>query len=100
MNNVGVDIGINNGAAKVVRSANVVVDSVSLGLRILLGVRGSSLFGEVDNRIRLFILDQLHKKVVVLGNIKVVERNVLACDLLPGLDTGLLRPFVFLDKTP
>ncbi len=90
VHNVGIDFSVDDGTAKVVGSSNIVVDGVSLGLGILLGVRGSTLFGEVDNGIRLFFLDQLDEKVVVFGDIKVVERNGLSGNLLPGLDTSLL----------
>ncbi len=90
VDDVGINVGVDDSAAKVVGSSNIVVDSVSLALGILLGVRGGTLFGKVDNRIRLFFLDQLDEEVVVLGNIKVVERNGLSRNLLPSLDTSLL----------
>ena len=89
VNNVGIDISVNDSAAKVVGSSDVVVDGVSLGLGILLGVRGGTLFGKVNNGVGLFVLDQLNKKIVVLGNIKVVEWNILSGNLLPCLDTDL-----------
>ena len=73
VDNVGVDISVNDGAAQVIGSSNIVVDRVSLGLGILLGVRGRTLFGKVDNRIRFFFLDQLDEKVVLFGDINVVE---------------------------
>jgi hypothetical protein len=89
VDNVGIDVGVDDGAAKVIGSSNIVVDGVSLCLGILLGVRGCTLFRKVDNRIRLLVLDQLHEKVVVFGYVEVVERNFLSGDLLPCLDTRL-----------
>jgi hypothetical protein len=73
VDNVGVDISVDDGATQVIGSSNIVVDRVSLGLGILLGIRGRTLFGEVDNRIRFFFLDQLDEKVVLFGDINVVE---------------------------
>ena len=73
VDNVGIDVSVDDSAAKVVGSSNIVVDSVSLGLGILLRVRSSTLFGKVNNGIRLFLLDQLDEEVVLLGYINVVE---------------------------
>mmetsp|Transcript_26496 Transcript_26496/g.56778 ORF Transcript_26496/g.56778 Transcript_26496/m.56778 type:complete len:324 (-) Transcript_26496:53-1024(-) len=89
VNNVGIDIGVDDGAAQVVGSTDVVVNGESLGLGILLGVRGRALFGEVNNRVGLFVLDQLNKKVVFFGDIDVVEGNILSRNLLPCGDTCL-----------
>mmetsp|Transcript_5889 Transcript_5889/g.13971 ORF Transcript_5889/g.13971 Transcript_5889/m.13971 type:complete len:465 (-) Transcript_5889:88-1482(-) len=89
VNNVGIQVGINNGTAQVVGSRNVVVDGVSLSLGVLHGVRGSTLFSKVNNGIWLFFLDKLDQQVVILGNIHVDELHFLAADFLPCVNTGL-----------
>jgi hypothetical protein len=86
---VGVELGINNCATKVVGSGYVVVDSVTLSLRILHRVRGSTLLGEMDNSIGLFILNKLNKEIVLLCYINIFEGNVFSRNLLPCLDTDL-----------
>ena len=89
VDNVGVDVGIHDGAAKVVGAGDIVVDGVTLGLGRLHGVRGGALLGKVDDGIGLLVLDELDEEVVVLGNVDVDELHVLARNLLPGLDTDL-----------
>lgn len=89
VNDVDVQVSINNGTAQVVGSRNVVVDGVSLSLGVLHGVRGSTLFGKMNNGVWLFFLDKLDQQIIVLGNIQVDELDVLATDFLPCFNTGL-----------
>jgi len=78
MNDVSVYVSIKDSAAEVVRSAYVVVDSITLGLGILHGVWGCALLGEMDDRVGLLLLDEFDKQVVLLSNVEVHELDILA----------------------
>mmetsp|Transcript_22683 Transcript_22683/g.37530 ORF Transcript_22683/g.37530 Transcript_22683/m.37530 type:complete len:219 (+) Transcript_22683:521-1177(+) len=89
MNNVNIHISVNDSAAKVVGTTNVVVDCVTLRLGGLHRVWGSALLGKVDNRVGFLVLDQLHQQVIILGDIEVNEFHILSGDFLPCLATNL-----------
>ena len=91
MHNVSIDVSIDDSTAQVVGSGNVVVNSVSLPLRVFHRIGSSSLFGKVNNGIGLFLFDELHQQVVILGDIHVQKFNLLSTDFLPCLDTGLRK---------
>mmetsp|Transcript_25953 Transcript_25953/g.54135 ORF Transcript_25953/g.54135 Transcript_25953/m.54135 type:complete len:235 (+) Transcript_25953:950-1654(+) len=91
MDNVGIDFGVNDSAAKIVGTPDVVVDRVTLGLGILHGVRGGTLFSKVDNGIRLFFLDKLDQQIIFLGHIQIDEFHFFSRDFLPCLDSDLRR---------
>ena len=59
MDNVSIYVSVDDSAAEVVRSSNIIVDSVPLSFRIFLGVRSRTLLGKVNNRIGLFVFYQL-----------------------------------------
>ena len=91
MNDVGIDLGVDDGAAQVIRSRDVVVDGVPLGLGILHGVGSRALLGEVYDGVGLLVLDKLDEEVVVLGNIEIDEFHILPRHLLPCTDAYLFR---------
>ena len=86
---MNIEFTVNNGAAEVVGSPHIVVDSVALGLGILHGIRRSTLFGKMNDRIWLFFFDQLDQLVVVFGHIEVDKLDLLAGDFLPGFAADL-----------
>ena len=90
MDNVGIDIGVNDSAAKVVGSADIVVNGVTLGFGVFHGVGSGTLFGKVHDGVGLFVLDELDEEVVLFGDIEVDEFNVFSGNFLPCLDTNLL----------
>mmetsp|Transcript_59639 Transcript_59639/g.146209 ORF Transcript_59639/g.146209 Transcript_59639/m.146209 type:complete len:335 (-) Transcript_59639:170-1174(-) len=89
MDDVCIDVSIDDGTAQVVGPTYVVVDRVPLALRILHRIRCGTLFGEVDDRIRLFRLDQIDKQVIFFGDVHIDELDVLSGHFLPCLDTSL-----------
>jgi hypothetical protein len=91
MDNMSINFGINDGTAKVIGSSNVVVDSVSLGLGVLHGVWSSTLFRKMHNRIGLFVLDQLNKKIVIFGYIQVDKLDFFSRNFFPSLNSSLKK---------
>mmetsp|Transcript_19672 Transcript_19672/g.41282 ORF Transcript_19672/g.41282 Transcript_19672/m.41282 type:complete len:211 (-) Transcript_19672:170-802(-) len=89
MDDVSVDFGVDDGAAKVVGSTDIVVDGVALGFGVFHGVGSGALFCEMDDGVWFFFLDELDEEVVLLGNVEVNEFDVLSGDFLPCLDTDL-----------
>ena len=89
VDDVGVDLRVNDSAAKIVRPPDIVVDSVPLGLRRLHRVGSGPLLGEVHDGVGLLFLDQLDQEVVLFRNIEVDELDILARNLLPCLDANL-----------
>ena len=72
---------VNNSAAEVVGTRDVVVDSVALALRGLHGVRSGALLGEVDDGVRFLVLEELNELSVVLGDVEVDKFNFLTTHL-------------------
>ena len=76
------------------RGADVVVDRVPLGLRGAHRVRRGPLLGEVHDRVRLLLQQDVRQPVVLGGDVEVHEPDLAAGDFLPGpqpLPDGLDR---------
>mmetsp|Transcript_3390 Transcript_3390/g.7479 ORF Transcript_3390/g.7479 Transcript_3390/m.7479 type:complete len:234 (+) Transcript_3390:720-1421(+) len=91
VDNVSINFGVNNGTAQVVRSRDIVVHGVTLGFGCFHGVGSSTLFGKVDNGVWFFLLDELHKEVVLLGNINVDKFNIFPRHFFPCFDANIRR---------
>jgi hypothetical protein len=89
MHKVNIKFAVNDGTAQVVGTTNVVVNGVTLALGVLHGIRSCTLFGEVDNGIRLFVYDELDQQIVLFGDIQVHELDLLSTDFLPSIATIL-----------
>mmetsp|Transcript_45916 Transcript_45916/g.70250 ORF Transcript_45916/g.70250 Transcript_45916/m.70250 type:complete len:241 (+) Transcript_45916:704-1426(+) len=90
MHNVNIKFTVKYSTAQIVGTTNVVIDGVSLALGVFHGIGSSALFGEVDDRVRLFFLQELNQQIVILGNVKVDKLDVFSANFLPGCTT-LLR---------
>mmetsp|Transcript_34296 Transcript_34296/g.79285 ORF Transcript_34296/g.79285 Transcript_34296/m.79285 type:complete len:286 (-) Transcript_34296:775-1632(-) len=91
VDDMSVDLRVDDGTAQVVVAGHVVFDSVPLLLGSLHGIRSGALFRKVHDRIGLFVLDELHKQVIILGHVQIDELHVLARHLLPRLHADLRR---------
>mmetsp|Transcript_27986 Transcript_27986/g.39420 ORF Transcript_27986/g.39420 Transcript_27986/m.39420 type:complete len:328 (+) Transcript_27986:705-1688(+) len=89
MDNVSIDVGIHDSTAKVVGSTNIVVNSVTLGLGVLHGIGGGTLFSKVNNSVGLFVLNEVYKQIVFLGNIDVNKFDIFSRNFLPCITTNL-----------
>ena len=89
MHEVSVDFSINNGAAEIVTSTNIIVNSVAFGLAGLHRVRRRSLLRKVHYRIRLFLLNQFHQQIVLFGDIQIDELDFFPGDFFPCLAANL-----------
>ena len=78
MHDMNVQVRVHYGAAKVVGTANVVVNGVALGLGVLHRVRGRTLFGEMNDSVRLFSFDEINEQVIFFGNVEVDELDLLS----------------------
>jgi len=78
VDNVGIDVRVDDGTAEVVGTRNIVVNRVTLGLGVLHGVRSRTLFGKVNDRIGLLLLNQLDEKIVLLRHVQVHKLNLLS----------------------
>ena len=86
---VNVEARLNDRAEDIVRAAHVVIDRIALQLGGLHRVRRRALLGEVDDRVRSFVLEELEQDVVFSLHIDIVEVNLLAGDFLPRGDANL-----------
>ena len=71
MHQVDVETALNDCTEHIVRATDVVVDRVALGLRRPLRVGRRTLFGEVDDRVRLLLLYKLQELLVLLSLIHI-----------------------------
>lgn len=78
-----------DGCENIVGSTDIVVHGVALLFFALLGIWRSSLFREVDDRVRSTLVDQRRKSVVVFGNVNVYEIYSLAGELVPSCQSLL-----------
>ena len=83
--------GLDDGGQQVVGGVEVVADGVALVPRRLHRVRRCPLLGEVDDRVRLPLLQPGQQPVVVVGDVEAVEADLLAAELLPDLQAGAHR---------
>ena len=74
-----------DGGQQVVGAVDVVVDGVALGGAAFHRIGRGPLFGEMNNRVRLLLQQQIEHALVLVGDVHVHEAHGLAADLLPGL---------------
>ena len=65
------------------------MDGIAFVIARLHRVRRRVLFGEADDDIRVLFTDQRQESVVMLGNVKKVELDLLSGDFLPRGETLL-----------
>src|SRR5919112_34016 len=83
MHDVGVEPALGDRREQVVGGVEVVVHGVALVIAGLHRVGCGPLLGEVDDRVRLPLEEQVQKLLVVLGDVDVVEVDPVAGQLLP-----------------
>jgi len=88
VHHVDVQAGIYDGAQDIVRRIEVVVHGVALLSLRLHGIRRCALLSEMNDRVRLEVIEKMKQPVILLRNVEILELDHLVGQFLPHLDAG------------